>query len=597
MESTTINKNKPEPPPAETAEPSPETVLSAATTEPPEELMPPVAAKPKRRRVRIKKSWIVLPVLVVAAVAAFLYLRDRFSAPVSTDIEYTYAQAELRDITATLSGSGTLQPADSYTVTTLVSGEILSAGFEEGDMVQKGDVLYEIDSSAAATSIQRSELSLAQTQRSYNKKVESQADLTVSSPISGVITGISVQVGDTVGTQSAIATVEETSKLTLTEYYSDEYAGQIYAGMSATVSVPGQMLSLAGTVKEVSSLKRVSETGVSCFAVTIEVSNPGSLTIGTTATCWLTSGAEEIYPSISDDDGLDASAQTKIYCGVSGTVASINVRNNETISAGQVVMMLSSDTLSDEIQSAADSLKDAQLSLNSQYNSLDDYTITAPIDGTIIDKYYKQGEKSESGRSLCIIYDLSHLTLTMDVDELDIHSVSVGQTAVITADAVSGASYTGVITKVGINGTASGGVTTYPVTIRIDETDGLLPGMNVDVVIITDSRSGALSIPSAAVSRGNSVLVQTKDGSTGVGAPEGYEYVIVETGIADSDYVEITSGLGDGDTVAYIPDTASGDDIMMMMFNGGGATVIGGDAVPNQGGAYSQNSGGGGFMP
>ena len=64
--------------------------------------------------------------------------------------------------------------------------------------------------------------------------------------------------------------------------------------------------------------------------------------------------------------------------------------------------VLSSDTLADEIQSASESLRSAQLSLESQYEQLADYTITSPISGTIIDKNYKAGETSESNQVLCL---------------------------------------------------------------------------------------------------------------------------------------------------------------------------------------------------
>lgn len=548
-----------------------------------------VGKKRPRKKGSGKKRIILIIVLAALAVAAyFVYstISGFREMQQSADSLYTYVDAELRDITSTLTGSGTLEPADSYTVTTLVSGEILSAGFEEGDVVSKDVVLYEIDSSDAATSIERAELSLSQSQRSYNSKVSSMADLTISSPISGTITGINARVGDTIGTQSAVATIEDVSSLTLTEYYSDEYEGRIYTGMTATVSVPDQMLNLTGTVKEVSSVRRTSETGVSCFGVTIEVTNVGALTSGTAATCWLHAGnGEEIYPSISDDDGLDAKNRTTVYAGVTGTVADIRVRNNETIGAGQVIMTLSSDTLSDEILNAADSLRDAELSLQSQYDSLDNYKVTAPIQGTIVDKYYKQGETAETGKALCIIYDLSSLSFVMNVDELDINQVSVGQKATITAQAVDGEVYEGVITKVGINGTTTNGVTTYPVTVEITKTDGLLPGMNVDVSIVVESKSSVIAIPSEAVERGDKVLVKTKDGTTGEGAPEGYAYMDIETGISDGDYVEVTSGLKAGDSVAYIQEKATGTDMFAMMGMGGVREVRGGGAQ------------GGGMMP
>ena len=156
----------------------------------------------------------------------------------------------------------------------------------------------------------------------------------------------------------------------------------------------------------------------------------------------------------------------------------------------------------------------------------------------------------------------------MAIDELDISSVEVGQEVRITADAVEGTTYTGVVTEVSVAGTTSGGITTYPVTVRIDETDGLLPGMNVDAEIVVSSADDVLSIPSAAVSRGDMVLV-TADSPSAANAldeeaPEGYVYVPVETGVSDNSYIEILSGLQEGDTVAYPQAVSSGSSEGMM---------------------------------
>ena len=123
----------------------------------------------------------------------------------------------------------------------------------------------------------------------------------------------------------------------------------------------------------------------------------------------------------------------------------------------------------------------------------------------------------------------------------------------------------GVITEVGINGTASGGVTTYPVKVQISQTEGLLPGMNVDVSIVISQESDALAVPADAVLSGSRVLVKTADGSTGTGAPAGYKYVRVEVGVSNEDYVQILSGLEAGAEIAYPMTTSLSIFDMMQM--------------------------------
>ena len=159
-----------------------------------------------------------------------------------------------------------------------------------------------------------------------------------------------------------------------------------------------------------------------------------------------------------------------------------------------------------------------------------------------------------------------------------------------------GRTYDGTVTEVSINGTASGGVTTYPVTVQIDQTDGLLPGMNVDVSILISDNPNVLTIPLDAVQTGSRVLVKTSDGSTGDGAPEGYDYVKVEIGISDSDYVQIISGLSEGDQIAWQPATGSSNIFGMMGMPMGGMPMGGmsmGGGMPGSQMGGNRPSGGG----
>ena len=143
-----------------------------------------------------------------------------------------------------------------------------------------------------------------------------------------------------------------------------------------------------------------------------------------------------------------------------------------------------------------------------------------------------------------------------------------------------------------MKGDTSGGTTTYPVTVRIDETDGLRPGMNANAEIVVAQAKNALTVPNAAIVRGNYVLV-TKDSPSAANADpsmtaqEGYVYVKVTTGTSDDDYIAVTSGLQEGDTVAYTASSTasvSADGQMEEMM------VVGG---PGQGGGGSGGPSGG----
>ena len=548
----------------------------------PEDTPPKSGSSPWKKRL-LRKRVLIPAVACVVALSLGIHFFGGGQTALAADLTYTTAAVERRDITAEITGSGSLEAANSYSVTSLVDGAILADYFEEGDQVDEDTVLYDIDSSDMASSLEQSEISLSQAQRSYNNKLKDLADLTVTAPKAGQVVDIAVEAGDDVSAGQTVATIRDSDTMTLkVPFLADEAAG-FYVGQSAQVTLDSTFEVLNGTVTEVSGVDQVLTGNVIVRDVTIQVSNPGGLSTSQTGSATVDGCASASGGSFS------YLAERSVTAEVSGTVASIHVSEGDRLSQGGAILTLTSDNLEDELQSAAEALRNAELSLESRYDQLDNYTITSPISGTVIDKNYNAGENIETGQTLCSIYDLSYLTLTLNVDELDISNIQVGQQVLITAEAVEGRTYTGVVTKVSVAGTSSSGTTTYPVTIRIDETDGLLPGMNVDATITLDSAGGVLAIPSAALNRGNTVLVTADSPSAangtlmeGIGGDgEQYYSVPVEVGVSDDSYIEIISGLQEGDTVAYIPTTSSGSFEMgsMMMIPGGGmgsVTISGG---------------------
>ena len=245
-------------------------------------------------------------------------------------------------------------------------------------------------------------------------------------------------------------------------------------------------------------------------------------------------------------------------------MTSINVQEGSEVAKDDIILGLSGDDLTESIQSASESLRSAEISMQNLQDAMNNYTITAPISGTIIEKDAKVGDAVKAGDTLCIVYDLSYLEMSINVDELQISSISVGQQVQITADAVPDKTYVGTVTRVSMKGASNGGTTTYPVTIRIDDTDGLRPGMNANAEIVVAEANNALVVPNAAVVRGSYVLV-TKDSpsaanaDTAMEAPEGFVYVPVKTGVSDDDYTQIVSGIREGDTIGYDPSSVSSD--------------------------------------
>ena len=270
-----------------------------------------------------------------------------------------------------------------------------------------------------------------------------------------------------------------------------------------------------------------------------------------------------------------------------GELETLNIKEGDRVADGQIVGQFKEKDMQDQIDAAAISLSNAKLSLrNAQDNlqraqdSLDDYTITSPIDGTVIEKKYKAGDNVDpttattAGAStyMAVIYDMSRLTFDINVDELDVVKLKVGQKVRFTADALEGQSFTGLVEKVNINGTTVNGSTTYPVSVAVDgdgsalAQTGLYPGMNVSANIIVEEAGSVLCVPVDAVSRNNTVLVAgdgALDEKGNIVDPTKLVEREVTVGRNNSDYIEILSGLTEGETV-YIQNSASSAMNMMM---------------------------------
>lgn len=638
-------------------------------TETEEESTDDVDENDKKKKM-IKKIAIIsaIVLVIIAGIICFVVSRKSAKNKVSNEIQVV---VERKDIQNTVSGSSVIEPKDSYNVTAMVTGEITADTFNEGDKVKKNDILYQIDSKTVqqnvqtaknalvksqnaltkaqqsyndalktqkdnkannAGSIESAQNALEKAQRSYDDSMSDYADLSVKSTVSGTVSEVYVKEGDSVQNGTKIASVYSDKYMKLKLPFLEDDAAQIGIGDGATVTIAGTGDEVWGSVTEVANASMATDSHAVVRYVTIELENPGALTVNDKATAivnGLASNNVGTFEYIED---------TAITAKTAGKVVSLNISEKSSVQNGQTVAELESDSMETTISNALSAVEDAQISLEktqrtadgssdvtsvknalialndaklaledskislqkSQEN-LDDYTIKAPIDGTVVTKNKKVGDKLESGSSaassgssnaMAVIYDLSSLKLQLDVDETEVALVSVGQSVSITADAVEGKTYTGTVTKVGIDGTSSNGVTTYPIDVEIIEYGELLPGMNVTAEIVVEEVKNALAIPVSSLQRGNVVYVKGKKENDEDKAPEGYKSVKVTTGINDENYIEIKSGLTEGQEIKGL-EISEGTNMMDMMQQGMGGHPGGmGGAPGGMGGGGPQGGGG-----
>lgn len=524
----------------ETTQTAPETTQTPAA---PETEPSPLWTGPKKRRKWIKR------VLVIAAVLALLFwivVRPMLGGTAAVSGAYQTARVQRQDLTVSVSGSGTVTPIESYQVSALVTGEILESPFEDGDQVEKDQLLYRIDPGSAQTALQQAQLSVQQAQMNYDTLASS---LQVKAIGGGVVQTLHVQEGDLVSAGTAIADITDTSTMTLTVPFQAGDAAHISAGQTAQVTLSGTLETLTGTVESVASADQVGNGGALVRQVKIRLTNPGALTETTSATARVGTYA------CAAGGTLSPQLRQTITAAASGEIINLNVSVGSRVSAGAVLAAIGGESAENSLADAALAVQNAQLSLQSAQEALDSYTITSPISGTVIEKNLKTGDQLNGGDSgaMAVIYDLSQLELQMDVSELDIGQIQPGQTVEITAEALPGQTFTGVVEKVSVNGTTTDGFTTYPVTILLSEYGDLNPGMNVSAHIIVERSENALCVPAEAVNSDGTVLVAgegafAEDGVT-IADPSKIESRPVTLGRGNQDYVEITSGLEEGETV------------------------------------------------
>lgn len=525
-------------------------------------------------------------------------------------------------LSTVLEGTGTTMPADSVTYTTASTAEITGVYVSAGDTVEAGDLLYTQDDAELDEEIEGYQDELTELQNTLSDASdqladlnERLADLKVTASFSGRITDVTVRAGDTVGSGTKLATLVNDSKMTLTQYFSYAYEDQVYVGMKAGVSIASLMTTLDGTVTGIKKVDRVTAEGTRCFAVTVTVDNPGALTEGMTGAGYLlTGGGEKLYPAV--EGTLEYYASEDITAPESGKLTAVNVDDYETVSAGTALFVIDGSDLEDQVETTQRSITQTQEKITQTQEKIAeaeekraDYQVTAEMDGKIIMVGVQEGESPrQAGQTAVTLYNLDAMTITANIDELDIDNIAMGMEVDITqSGAESDTHYTGTVTAISYEATNSSGVAYFPITITIPSEGALSAGVNVSYTITVGEESEEVLAPIAALkstSEGTCLFVKADtrpdnavDLEEGV-VPDGFYAVPVETGVSNSQYVRILSGVEEGVEVftRYQQAAPSGGDTTSQSGEeqgGQGMPDFGGEMPDFGGGMPGGNMGGG----
>ena len=574
------------------------------------------SAPPERRRLTVRRGAALLLVLALAAGAALGGKALFFSGEEQTPLT---EQTTYGSLSTTLSGTGTTMPADSVTYTTASEAEITGVYVSAGDTVEVGELLYTQDDSELDDQIEEyqdqiteQENQLDDYQEQLAQLQEEIAALTVKAPFAGRITDVAVDMGDNMAAGTKLATLVDDSQMCLTQYFSYAYEDQVYVGMKAGVSVASLMLNQEGTVTDIQMVDRVTAEGTHCFAVTVTLDNPGAFTEGMTGAGYLVADSgEKLYPSV--DGELEYRRSQDLTAEVGGEVTGIGAVDYEQVSAGAVLVQLDGADYQKQVESVNKQITQTQEKIvQLQEKSAEaeekrsDYAVTAELAGKIIMVNVREGESPrEAGQTAVVLYNLDSMTITANIDELDIDGIAMGMEVDITqSGAESDTHYTGTVTEISYEATNSNGVAYFPITITIPSGGALSAGVNVSYSITVGDESEGVLAPIAALkstSQGTCLFVKAdaapdnavelEDGVV----PDGFYAVPVETGVSNSRYVRILSGVEEGVEVftRYQQTAPSGGDTTSQGQSEEQSGFPGGGEMPDFGGGMPGGMGGG----
>ena len=248
----------------------------------------------------------------------------------------------------------------------------------------------------------------------------------------------------------------------------------------------------------------------------------------------------------------------------------------------EIALALAESGAEATIEAALSKLDLAQQEYDDAVESLESANLVSPISGTVLSVNIEPGDSVAPNTVVAEIADTSVIAVESSVDEEDILSIELGLPVRVTLDAVPGQAFTGIVTSVGQAQQGQQGSVTFPVTITLDDTGGLelVEGLTASAQVINSQVNDVLMVPVAAV--GGTLF----EPSVEVMTPNGSEEVPVQLGSSNGTFVEIVSGVEEGETVLATIAGEVGLGGNGGFFVPGGGFAGGGGTITIQGGGF-----------
>lgn len=530
----------------------------------------------KRRKKRVRVSQVIKIIVILLLIggivtAATIYFKDRIKEKYATtsDTGIKSATVESNSISTTVYGTGRLQDDETKTQEIPEGVKLSEVKVEIGDSVTKGQEIALVDLSSVMSAMSETQASIDSLDTQLKDAADEEIEDTISSSVAGRVKKIYAEEGNDVS-----SVMMEHNALMLLSL--DGYMA---------LDMEGKNLSVGDAVKVITSDEKEYDGEVESKSgdqVTILVTDNGplyedSVTVKDEEDKTLGNGKLYIHDPLS-------------VVGFAGTIKSCEVSENAKVTSGKKLFKLEDTSYTANYEKLLSQRAELEESLLTMVELYRKGSIYSDYEGTVRAVPPTEDEETteESVTAFSVCPD-KKMTISVSIDETDILSLSVGQQVDVSVTSISENTFKGVITAIDKSGENASGVTSYTATVEIDKTKGMLSGMSASASITIESVDNALIIPLDALKQTSSTAYVYTSYDEETGSLGGMTEV--EMGLSNSSYVEIKSGLKEGDVVYYQEKKSS--NMSGFTFPGG----FGGDGGFPGGGSFpgGSGSGNGGF--
>jgi HlyD family secretion protein len=466
----------------------------------------------------------------------------------------------LGDLAASTTATGNIEAQREASLSLQVAGTVERVLVSEGDQVNAGDVLVQLQTSDLARAVANGEQNLIIQEANLAELLDSASDADMASA-QAALESAQANLADVVdGADQADIDAARASLSATQEAYQDLLAGpdandiaQAKANLRNAEATLRQAQSDYDEVawrSDIGQLPQALELEQATNSYEVALANYNSTVEGASADELEQARANVVQAQATLEKVLD-----------SPTPAELAAAESQVTQAETTLSNLLDGASDEQIAIAQAQVEQARIDLAEVRENYADATLLAPFDGTVTAVHVAEGELANG--VVVELADSTNLQIVLDVDEVDIGDLRLGQPAVITLETWPDTEILGEITAIAPRATAgSSAIVSYEVHLSLEETDlPLLIGMTADAELITAAREDVLLVPNQAITpdrEANTYSVnRLVPGTNGASSSEQIE---VTTGLKNDEFTEILSGLGAGDQVLLNTISTSSDE-------------------------------------